>query len=69
MINLFIAVGSEIGMTTDAMASRLKMVADDQAKLTNGKCVNFASLATRYTARCKMLGEHPEKAMQEYLSK
>ncbi len=62
-------VGKRIGMTTDAMPSRLKMALEDQAKLTEGKCVNFASLLTRYADRCKLLGEHPEAVFHEYMKK
>ena len=67
--DLAVVIGMKIGMTMDAMISNLKMAAEDQAKLTEGKCVNFSSLAVRYTARCKVLGEHPEAAFHEYMNK
>ncbi|MGH6673883.1 MAG: hypothetical protein ACRECV_18190 [Xanthobacteraceae bacterium] len=66
---LAVAVGTEIGMTQDAMNSRLKIVMEDQAKLIEGKCINFSSLAIRYLDRCKGLGEHPEAAFREYMNK
>lgn len=67
--DLALTIGVKIGMTPDAMISRLKMAIEDQAKLTEGKCVNFSSLAIRYTARCKAIGEHPEVAFHEYMNK
>jgi hypothetical protein len=67
--DLAVDIGVKIGMTQDAMVSRLKMVMEDQAKLTKGKCVNFSSLGARYTARCKALGEHPETVFLQYMNK
>jgi hypothetical protein len=69
MMTLALTVGSRIGMTQDAMLSRLKMTLEDQAKLTEGKCLNFASLLTRYASRCKLLGEHPEAVFLEHMKK
>ena len=69
MDTLAFAVGSRIGMTQDAMLSRLKMAIADQAKLMQGKCINFASLMTRYMDRCKLLGESPEAVFLEYMKK
>jgi hypothetical protein len=69
MSDLAVVIGMKIRMTQDAMTSRLKMAMEDQAKLTEGRCVNFASLAARYTARCKILGEHPEAVFREYMNK
>jgi len=66
---LAVTTGLRIGMTQDAMNSRLKMVMEDQAKLIEGKCVNFSSLAIRYLDRCKALGEHPETMFQEHMNK
>lgn len=66
---LAITIGKEIGMTQDAMISRLKMALEDQSKLTQGKCLNFSSLAERHLARCKALGEHPEGAFHKYMNK
>jgi hypothetical protein len=68
--DLAFVIGTKIGMTQDAMMSRLKMAMEDQSKLTEGKiCVNFSSLAVRYTARCKVLGDHPEAAFRDYMNK
>ena len=68
-LELAIGVGTEIGMTPDAMSSRAKMLREDQTKLIEGKCINFSSLAARYITRCKALGEHPEATFQEYMNR
>jgi hypothetical protein len=62
-------IGKNIGMTTDAMIARMQMVIPDQMKLTERKCVNFASLFARYGQRCKLVGEHPETVFMEYMNK
>jgi hypothetical protein len=49
---LSFTVGNEIGITMDAMLSRLNMAVEDQTEMTEGKCINFASLASRYLTRC-----------------
>jgi hypothetical protein len=67
--NLSFEVGDNIGMTSDAMLSRLKMAIEDQNELTEGKCVNFASLTTRYLNRCKALAEKPDAAFRGYMEK
>jgi hypothetical protein len=68
-LELAIGVGTEIGMTHDAINSRLKIATEDQTKLIEGKCINFSSLAARYLTRCKALGEHPEATFQEYMNR
>jgi hypothetical protein len=68
--DLAFVIGTKIGMTQDAMVSRLKMAMEDQSKLTEGKiCVNFSSLAVGYTARCKVLGDHPDGAFRDHMNK
>jgi hypothetical protein len=62
-------VGNKIGMTVDAMLSRLTMAIEEQNKLTGDKCVNFASLTTRYLTRCKALAEKPDATFREYMAK
>jgi hypothetical protein len=66
MSNLSFDVGTRSGMTMDAMLSRLKMAAEQQAKLIEGKCVNAASLMTRYLYRCKFVAENLSKVFLEY---
>ena len=66
---LAVVMGKTIGMTQDAMIARLKLALEAQAKLTEGKCVNFASLLTRYADHCKVLGENPEAVVRDYMAK
>jgi hypothetical protein len=63
-----IEVGNRIGMTEDAMQSRLKMELDEQNKLLQGSCVNYPSLMERHIKQCKIVGEHPEQVYFEYLN-
>jgi hypothetical protein len=67
--DLALSVGSKIGMSQDAMLSRFKMAIENQAAITGGKCVNYASLMQRYLARCKSIAENPQAAFREYMSK
>ena len=65
---MVVSIGSNIGMTQDAIEQRLRRNVDQQSRLTNGKvCINIDSLSARYEARCKQLAEHPEAIMDEYL--
>jgi hypothetical protein len=43
-----IEVGHRIGMTDDAIQSRLKMELDEQNELLQGSCVNYPSLMERH---------------------
>jgi hypothetical protein len=69
MSELALMTGIEIGMTKDAMLSRLKMTLEEQARVTDGKCVNYSSLFVRHSTRCKTLGEHPESIFREYMNR
>jgi hypothetical protein len=69
MDTLAFVIGSRIGMTQDAMVSRLRMAIEDQAKLIQGKCVNFSSLMVRHLDRCQSLGDRPEAGFREYMNK
>jgi hypothetical protein len=63
-----VAIGRKIGMTQDAMEQRLRRVFNDQKELTNNNvCLNLDSLMARLAARCKELGEHPEKLLGDYM--
>jgi hypothetical protein len=68
-MTLAYTTGKTLGMTDDAMLARLKMALQDQTQLTEGKCVNFASLLSRFADHCKRLGEDPKSVLQEYMAK
>jgi hypothetical protein len=67
--DLAFEVGDNIGMTSDAMASRLKMAIETQNELTEGKCANLAPLTSKYFSRCKAVAEKPGAAFREYMAK
>jgi hypothetical protein len=65
-----VRVGSEIGMTTDAMEQRLRRAGEEQSRITNNNlCINIDSLYARRSLRCKQLGESPETTLNEYMQK
>lgn len=66
---LALSIGSNIGMSQDAMLSRFKMAIEDQAAMTEGKCINFPSLMARHMTRCKSIAENPQAAFREYMAK
>jgi hypothetical protein len=62
-------VGKTIGVSQDAMLSRLQMAQDEQNELLKGDCINMASLFTRHADRCKIVVEHSDVILNEYMSK
>jgi hypothetical protein len=62
-------LGKTIGVSQDAMLSRLQMAQDDQNKLLKGDCINIASLFTRHADRCKIVVENADVIVKDYMSK
>jgi hypothetical protein len=62
-------VGKTLGVSQDAMLSRLQMAQDEQNKLLKGDCINMASLFTRHADRCKVVVENADVVVKEYMSK
>jgi hypothetical protein len=60
-------VGKTIGVSQDAMLSRLQMAQDEQNKLLKGDCINMASLFTRHADRCKVVVERSDDVLNEYM--
>jgi hypothetical protein len=60
-------LGRSIGMTEEAMLSRLQMSLTEQQKILNASCVNLTTLYDRYGERCKVVNEDPESVLKEYL--
>ena len=60
-------IGQMLGMTDDAMTSRLKMRADEMRRLANDSCVNFSSLLNRYADRCQRVTQSPDPIFDEYM--
>jgi hypothetical protein len=61
------SIGRSIGMTQDAMASRLSNEMTMMKTLTNSDCVNASSLLNRYAIRCKQVLENPDSILTEYM--
>lgn len=66
---LAVLVGLRIGLTEDAMVSRVDMSLADQKGLINANCMNSSSLIKRYALRCKKVLENADAVIQEYLQK
>jgi hypothetical protein len=64
-----VKVGRSIGMTQDAMMSRLGMFQKQQRELTQDNCANMSSLYTRHAARCKKVVENGDAVLDEYLKR
>ena len=60
-------IGQMLGMTDDAMTSRLRMHADEMRRLINESCINFSSLLNRYADRCQRVIQSPDSIFDEYM--
>ena len=69
MLMLAMQIGDSIGMTTDAMMSRVKIESSSMQSLMRNDCVNFSSILERYALRCKHLIENPEEILSEYVNR
>lgn len=64
-----IRVGDTIGMTQDAMASRVQIQMDQQMNLIQKNCVNISSLLSRHGARCKQVVESGDTILNDYMKR
>jgi hypothetical protein len=64
-----VKIGRSIGMSRDAIMSRMQMVQDEQSKLIQGNCINMASLYKRHAERCKIVVENGDSILKEYMDK
>lgn len=62
-------IGQSIGMTQDAMNSRITMETQEMNKLIQNNCSNISSLTIRYANRCKQVVENGDSILLEYLNK
>lgn len=67
LIDLSGRVGKAIGLTDDAMLSRLKLSMKEQMSLMNNNCINIASLLERHAMRCKKVVQDADAILAEYL--
>lgn len=69
VLQMYYRIGTNIGVTKDAMLSRIKMATDEDAKLLAGSCVNTSSLYVRHAERCKKLVENGDAIFEEYMKR
>jgi hypothetical protein len=69
LTNFSIQMGQSIGLTNDAMLSRIQMMTKEQMGLINGNCINIASLYQRHAMRCKQVVENGDSILAEHLKK
>lgn len=62
-------IGEAIGMTSDAMKSRMKADGDEIMRLIEGNCVNISSAMSRYMGRCETVATKPKQIIDEYRTK
>jgi hypothetical protein len=62
-------LGKEVGLSDDAMQSRLKLAASDMMQLLQNDCVNISSLLERHSDRCTALALDPLKPLTDALPK
>lgn len=62
-------LGKEVGLSDDAMQSRLKLAVDDMMGLLQSNCVNISSLLSRHSERCIAVARDPLKPLTDALPK
>ena len=61
-------IGRTIGMTQDAMSSRMTLEWRKMDDLIKHDCVNISSLTSRHAFRCKQVTEDGDSVLHEYLN-
>lgn len=69
LVSNMLKFGLGIGMTEDAIKSRLILSQDAMKKIYRDSCVNLSSLTIRYGNRCRQMTDDPDSIFMEYLSK
>ena len=62
-------IGQSIGMSQDAMNSRMTVEWSEMDRLIQHNCMNISSLTSRYAFRCKQVIENGDSILSEYLNK
>jgi hypothetical protein len=62
-------IGIALGITPDAMVSRLSNEITSMKALIKDSCINIASLLSRHAMRCKQVTENPDSILVEYMKK
>jgi len=69
LLNFSVQLGNTIGMTEDAMTSRITIGQDQMRGLIQNNCVNISSLLGRHSNRCKQVVENGDSILLEYLER
>jgi hypothetical protein len=67
LIDFAMKVGDTVGMTNDAMVSRVLIEQQRMQSLVRKDCVNISSLLARHAYRCKQVVENGDSVLLEYL--
>jgi hypothetical protein len=67
LIEFAVQIGNNIGMTEDAMTSRITTEQGQMRTLIRNNCVNISSLHLRHATRCKQVVENGDSVFIEYL--
>jgi TonB family protein len=62
-----VEIGIAVGITPDAILSRLSNEITSMKALINNSCINMASLLSRHAVRCKRVTEDPDSILVEYM--
>jgi hypothetical protein len=60
-------LAQEIGMTEDALNSRLAMAAEEMIELMNKNCINISSVMSRHQKKCTAIAADPLKPLKDAL--
>jgi hypothetical protein len=69
LIGILHPMGRGIGMTDDAMSSRLLLEIKKMQGVMNNNCINVSSLFGRHATRCKQVVENGDAILDEYLAR
>jgi len=69
LIGVLHPLGRGIGMTDDAMKSRLLLEIKQMQGEINDNCINVSSLLARHAMRCKQVVENGDSILKEYLAR
>ena len=62
------SIGTSLGMTEDAMSSRMVNDMTTMKTWINNDCINISSLLRRYAERCKQVVENPDSILIEHMT-
>jgi hypothetical protein len=64
---LALQIGKTVGLTEEALGSRMRLANGSLNKAINKNCVNISILLERYATFCKMLTQRPDQRFMELM--